>query len=61
MASLVVNMTDPLKLLHEYVANGSEAAFREVVVRHADLVYAAALRRVGGDVSLAEEVTDSES
>lgn len=33
------------ELLREYAAHASEAAFREIVTRHADLVYASALRQ----------------
>jgi RNA polymerase sigma factor (sigma-70 family) len=35
-----------LDLLYDYAANASEAAFREIVVRYADLVYSSALRQV---------------
>lgn len=34
------------QLLREYAGNGSESAFSELVSRHADLVYSAALRQV---------------
>lgn len=36
---------DP-QLLREYVERGNEAAFRDIVVRHTDAVYSAALRQV---------------
>jgi RNA polymerase sigma factor (sigma-70 family) len=52
-------MTDSQKLLAEYVANGSEAAFRELVARYINLVYSTALRLVGGDAHLAEDVTQT--
>ena len=35
-----------VELLRQYADQASEAAFREIVTRHADLVYAAALRQV---------------
>ena len=35
------------ELLHEYAQNQSETAFAELVSRHIDLVYSAALRLVG--------------
>jgi len=51
-------MKDDGSLLTEYVAQGSEDAFRELVTRHAGLVYSAALRQVG-QAALAEEVTQA--
>jgi RNA polymerase sigma factor (sigma-70 family) len=45
-------------LLREYVANQSETAFRTLVERHVDMVYATALRQVG-DAHLAEEATQA--
>lgn len=45
-------------LLREYVANQSEAAFRTLVERHVNMVYATALRQIG-DAHLAEEATQA--
>lgn len=45
-------------LLRDYVANQSEAAFRTLVERHVDMVYATALRQIG-DAHLAEEATQA--
>src|SRR5215471_13515852 len=50
--------TDDLKLLREYAEKGSEQAFAELVHRHLDLVYSAALRQVHSP-QLAEEVAQS--
>ena len=44
-------------MLADYVANGSEDAFRELVARYVDLVYSTALRLVNGDTHRAEDVT----
>jgi RNA polymerase sigma factor (sigma-70 family) len=44
-------------LLQSYAAARSEAAFTELVRRQIDFVYGSALRRVGGDAHLAEDVT----
>jgi RNA polymerase sigma factor (sigma-70 family) len=52
-------MTDSQKLLAEYVQAGSEAAFREIVARYVNLVHSTALRLVGGDIQLAEDVTQT--
>jgi len=41
-------MTDDTKQLREYAATGSDDAFAAVVQRYVSLVFAAALRRVGG-------------
>jgi RNA polymerase sigma factor (sigma-70 family) len=48
-------MEDP-ELLRRYVEEKSEAAFAELVRRRIDLVYSVALRQVGGDAHLAEDV-----
>src|SRR5262245_56354583 len=49
-------MPNDSALLRRYVANCDGDAFAEVVRRHLDGVFAAALRRVGGDVQFAEDV-----
>src|SRR5215470_9685032 len=49
-------MTDSLTLLADYATNGSETAFAELVARYLNLVYATAVRVVGGDSALAEDV-----
>lgn len=49
-------MNTEAQLLREFAASGSEAAFTELVKRHAGIVRAAALRQTG-DPHLAEEVT----
>jgi RNA polymerase sigma factor (sigma-70 family) len=50
-------MNDDAALLRLYAEQNSESAFRELVRRHADLVYGAALRRTRGDVHLAADVS----
>ncbi|MDB6053145.1 MAG: hypothetical protein JWN25_668, partial [Verrucomicrobiales bacterium] len=49
-------MNDDAELLSAYVHEGSEAAFGELVRRHIDLVYSAAVRVAGGDAHLAKDV-----
>jgi RNA polymerase sigma factor (sigma-70 family) len=49
-------MTDDAVLLHRYAREKSQAAFAELVERRIDLVYGVALRKVGGDAHLAEDV-----
>jgi len=52
-------MRDDAELLREYAENGSEEAFAELVRRHLGLVYQSALRQVGGDAHLAQDVAQS--
>ena len=49
-------MDDDSELLRRYASTRDEAAFAELVSRRLTLVYHAALRRVNGDATLAEEV-----
>jgi RNA polymerase sigma factor (sigma-70 family) len=49
-------MNDDATLLRRYAEDRSEAAFTDLVHRHLDLVYSAALRRTGGDPHLAADV-----
>jgi len=49
-------MMDDAELLRRYAADHAEDAFAELVRRHLGLVYSVALRRVGGDTQLAEDV-----
>ncbi len=49
-------MTDDLQLLERYARQGSEDAFGQLVARHLNFVYSAALRQVGGEASLAQDV-----
>jgi len=51
-------MTSDLDLLEQYARQASEAAFAELVQRHVNLVYSAALRQVRSP-QLAEEVAQS--
>jgi RNA polymerase sigma factor (sigma-70 family) len=53
-----MNMIDG-ELLRCYVQDRSETAFEELVRRHINLIYSAALRQVNGDTHLAEDVTQS--
>jgi len=52
-------MTDDAELLRRYVRDRSEPAFAELVQRQAGLVYSAALRQVGGDTLLAQDVSQT--
>jgi len=49
-------MTPDCELLRRYAETRSEAAFAELVQRHVNLVYSAALRQVNGDAHLAQDV-----
>ena len=52
-------MTDSRKLLADYVKNGSEPAFHELVARYINLVYSAAVRLVDSDAHLAEDIAQT--
>jgi len=53
-----VAMPTDRDLVRSYAREGSEAAFRALVSRHVDLVFATAFRQVG-DTGLAEEITQN--
>jgi len=50
-------MNDDSALLRRYAREGAENAFAEIVRRHVNFVYSAALRQVNGDAHLAADVT----
>ena len=50
--------TSDAQLLRDYAEHGAEAAFAEIIARHTDLVYSAALRQVYSP-DLARDVTQS--
>ncbi len=52
-------MNETNQLLTEYREKGSEAAFGELVSRYIGLVYSSALRLAGGDVHLAEDISQN--
>jgi RNA polymerase sigma factor (sigma-70 family) len=54
-----LKMTDSQRLLADYVENGSETAFRELVSRYINLVYSTAVRLVNGDAHLAEDIAQT--
>ena len=45
------------ELLRRYATTRSEADFADLVRRHVNLVYSAALRQVNGDAHLAQDIT----
>ncbi len=51
-------MTDA-ELLQRYAESRCEAAFAELVNRHVSLVFSAAMRQVGNDAHLAQDITQS--
>ncbi|MGC4074384.1 MAG: sigma-70 family RNA polymerase sigma factor [Nibricoccus sp.] len=50
---------DDHELLRQYATSRSEPAFAELVRRHLDLVYAAALRQTDGNIHLSREIAQS--
>ena len=52
-------MVTDTELLRSYAHDRSESAFSELVHRHIDMVYSAALRETRGNASLAEDITQS--
>lgn len=50
-------MIEDAELLRRYAATRAEDDFAEIVRRHVNLVYSAALRQVNGDAHLAQDVT----
>jgi RNA polymerase sigma factor (sigma-70 family) len=54
-----MSMMENAALLRNYVENGSDSAFGQLVSRYFDLVYSAALRLVAGDAHLAQDVAQT--
>jgi RNA polymerase sigma factor (sigma-70 family) len=52
------SMQQDYQLVADYASDRSETAFRSLVARHVDMVYATALRHIG-DRALAEEITQN--
>jgi hypothetical protein len=54
-----LKMTSDSELLGQFARTNSEAAFAELVKRHVNSVYSAALRQVNGDAHLAQDVAQT--
>lgn len=52
-------MTDDVELLRRYAETHSQDSFAELVQRHLNFVYGAALRRLGGNTHRAEEIAQT--
>jgi RNA polymerase sigma factor (sigma-70 family) len=52
-------MTEDIVQLRQFVENGDEAAFGQLVSRHFNVVYGTALRLANGDASLAQDVAQT--
>jgi RNA polymerase sigma factor (sigma-70 family) len=55
----LLDMVPDSELLRQYVEEGAQQAFTELVRRHLGLVYFGALRRTGGDHALAADVSQT--
>jgi len=55
----IKRMRDGRELLADYAQNGSETAFRDLVGQYINFVYSTALRLVGGDTLLAQDVAQT--
>jgi RNA polymerase sigma factor (sigma-70 family) len=52
-------MSQDAELLRQYVTLGAEASFTQLVTRHLNMVYSAAMRETNGQSALAEEVSQA--